>query len=127
MNRRLRTEIQRRAWYAAAFSFRAGVPTNSVSGTCGVRKYPSPPLDLAISPDVQTMHDRYMNYLQGREPLSSMAFFCLTVLENSAGGRKAAARKYQIAKRVLEKNRLSVLREKEEPEAEKRRKELPKN
>ena len=30
-----------------------------------------------------------------------MAFFCLTVLENSAGGRKAAARKYQIAKRVL--------------------------
>ena len=32
-----------------------------------------------------------------------MAFFCLTVLENSAGGRKAAARKYQIAKKVLEK------------------------
>ena len=82
-------------------SFRAGVPTISASVTCRVRKYPSPPLDFAISPDVQTMYDRYMSYLQGREPLSGMAFFCLTVLENSVGGRKAAAQKYQIANRVL--------------------------
>ncbi len=82
-------------------SFRAGVPTFSVSVTCRVRKYPSPPSGLAINPDVQTMYDRYMNYLQGREPLSGLVFFCLTVLENLAGGRKAAARKYQIAKGVL--------------------------
>jgi len=65
-------------------SFRAEVPTISASGTCRVCKYPSPPLDLAISPDVQTMYDRYMNYRQGREPLSGMAFFCLTVLEDMA-------------------------------------------
>ena len=82
-------------------SFRAGVPTISASVTCRVRKYPSPPSGLAINPNVQTIYDRYMNYLQGREPLSGLAFFCLTVLENLAGGRKAAARKYQIAKGVL--------------------------
>ena len=84
-------------------SFTSGIPTFSVSLTRGLPTYPSPPLDLAISPDVQTMYDRYMSYLQGREPLSGMAFFCLTVLENLAGGRKAAAQKYQIANRVLEK------------------------
>lgn len=84
-------------------SFRAGVPTISASVTCRIPNYPSPPSGLAINPDVQTMYDRYMNYRQSREPLSSMAFFCLTVLENSAGGRKAAARKYQIAKEVLGK------------------------
>ena len=82
-------------------TIRSGVPTVSGSITRGLPDYPSPPSGLAINPDVQTMYDRYMNYLRGREPLSGMAFFCLTVLENSAGGRKAAARKYQIAKRVL--------------------------
>lgn len=84
-------------------SIRAGVPAISVLATRRVRKYPSPPLELAVSPDVQTMYDRYMNYRQGREPLSGMAYFCLTVLENSAGRRKEAARKYQIAKGVLGK------------------------
>ena len=84
-------------------SFTSGVPTFSVSLTRRLHTYPSPPLGLAINPDVQTMYDRYMNYRQGREPLSSMAFFCLTVLENSARGRKKAASKYQIANTVLEK------------------------
>ena len=76
---------------------------SSVTLTRQLTTYPLPPSGLAIDPDVQTMHDRYMNYRRGLEPLSGMAFFCLTVLENSAGGRKAAARKYQIEKKVLEK------------------------
>lgn len=77
------------------------IQTSSLTLTCRLPAYPLPPSDLVIGPNVQTMYDRYMNYLQGREPLSGMAFFCLTVLENSAGGREAVARKYQIAKRVL--------------------------
>lgn len=85
------------------FSTTLPAPIFSFTLTRRLPVYPSPPSGLAINPDVQTMYDRYMNYRQGHEPLSSMAYFCLTVLENSAGGRKASAQKYQIAKRVLEK------------------------
>ncbi len=71
--------------------------------TLKLANYPSPPSGLTVSPDAQTMYDRYMNYRRGHESLLGMAYFCLTVLENSAGGRKAAARKYQIADKVLGK------------------------
>ncbi len=71
--------------------------------TLGVRKYPSPPSNMALNPDVETMHQRYMHYRQGREPLPAMAYFCLTVLEQSAGGHPKAASTYRIGKRVLEK------------------------
>ena len=42
---------------------------SSVTLTRQLTTYPLPPSGLAIDPDVQTMHDRYMSYLQGREPL----------------------------------------------------------
>ena len=49
------------------------------------------------------MYSRYLGYRQGREPLWSMSYFCLTVLEGEGRKRrKAAARKYQIAKSVLD-------------------------
>lgn len=57
------------------------------------------------------MFDRYMNYRQKREPLPGTAYFCLTVLENMAEGkkrdgegkRKAASRYFQIDEEVLKK------------------------
>ncbi len=91
---------------------RAGVPAVSASVTRRIRNYPSPPSGLAINPDVQTMYDRYMNYRQGREPLPGMAFFCLTVLEDTVkphyaarkiGKRKAASRYYRVEKGILDK------------------------
>ncbi len=68
--------------------------------------YPSPPSkSLARSPDVESMYLRYAGHHEGREPLASMAYFCLTVLEASTGKRqkrlKAAARKYCIDQKVL--------------------------
>ena len=71
-------------------------------------QYPAPPsAGLTITPDVQSMHDRFMGYCSGREPLPSMAYFCLTVFEASAGQntsrRKAAAKKYGVSQKVLEK------------------------
>ena len=45
--------------------------------------YPSPPSRLKITPDVQTLYDRYMGYRRGKEPLTTMAYFCLTVIELS--------------------------------------------
>ncbi len=69
-------------------------------------QYPKPPpADLLISPDVQSMYDRFIGYRLGREPLPAMAYFCLTVLEKSTGAqqdtRNAAAKQYEIDKGVL--------------------------
>lgn len=77
----------------------------------GFRSYPSPPSDIVVTPDVQTMSDRYMNYRRKHEPLPGTAYFCLTVLENMAeekkrdgeGKRKAASRYFQIGMGVLSK------------------------
>ena len=73
--------------------------------------YPPPPSGVMLTPDVQTMYDRFQGYRLGREPLASMAYFCVTVLETSAGQtckkgeqvREAAAKKYGIQPKVLRK------------------------
>jgi hypothetical protein len=71
--------------------------------------YPEPPRNFALSPDVATMWERYEGYLKGREPLLSMAFFCLTVLQYSARNapvkgneRKKANRTYNLDNNVLD-------------------------
>ena len=69
-------------------SITTGVPTVSVMLTVS-KPYPSPPSSgLKLIPDVQTMYDRYIGYLQGKEPLMSMAYFCLTILELSTKKKK---------------------------------------
>ena len=69
--------------------------------------YSKPPSNITLTPDVEKMYRRYMRYREGREPLANMANFCLTFLEHSAGKKKskrqAAAAKYSITKRVLDK------------------------
>lgn len=64
--------------------------------------YPPPPSGIMLTPDVDTMYCRYMGYLQKREPLAGMAYFCLTILELSRS-RKEAAKMYGIELGVLEK------------------------
>ncbi len=52
------------------------------------------------------MYDRYMGYLQGREPLASTAYFCLTILERSTKKkrcRELASEVYRIELEVLNK------------------------
>ncbi len=66
-------------------------------------QYPGPPSGFAVSPDVETMWARYEGYRAGREPLASMAFMCLRVLEASAGGRDEAASRYDIDRKVMSK------------------------
>lgn len=71
--------------------------------------YPAPPQTFTASPDVETMWQRYEGYLEGREPLLSMAYFCLTVLEHAARNApgKSKLKKVRNAYGVDEK----VLRE----------------
>ncbi|MBI5454379.1 MAG: hypothetical protein HY956_07130 [Deltaproteobacteria bacterium] len=64
-------------------------------------RYPILPINFSLSPDVETMYLRYKAYRQSREPLTSMAYMCLTILQASAGGREKASRKYRISTEVL--------------------------
>lgn len=67
-----------------------------------VSTYPAVPGTFALSPDVATMVSRWRGYRAGREPLLSMAYFCLTVVEKVlAKSRAEAARKYAIHLDVL--------------------------
>lgn len=73
--------------------------------------YPDPPSGFAATTVVETLWRRYERFVSGNEPLFAMAYFCLTVLENDAGGRVKAASKYSIEPDVLRKiGELSSLR-----------------
>ncbi len=64
--------------------------------------YPEPPLAaIKRSPDIDSMYQHYLRHLEGGEPLPAMAYFCLTTLEQMAGGRDAAAVRFCVSKKVL--------------------------
>jgi hypothetical protein len=67
------------------------------------RKYPDPPIVFTVTPDVETLWQRYNKYLDGGEELPAMAYFCLTVIQNPAGGRRRAAKLYKIQEAILSK------------------------
>ncbi len=82
------------------------------SGISQRRSYPKPPSDISVTPDVESMYQRYIRHHSGREGLESMAYFCLSMLEDRPSQpnsqerihpkkRKAAAENYQIDKDVL--------------------------
>ena len=78
----------------------------------GFRNYPSPPSDIVVTPDVESMYRRYISHHSMSEGLESMAYFCLSMLEDPPSKpnsqerkyfkkRKDAAVNYQIDKDVL--------------------------
>ena len=84
------------------FNFSISAPQANLSP----RTYPSPPsMGLKPTPDVESMFHRYVGFREGREPLTTMAYFCLTVLEASTGKRSgkraAAAKRYGMCQEVL--------------------------
>ena len=84
------------------------VPTPTVRASLSVvsPSYPPPTSGLTLKtddPDVATMYHRLFGYYAGREPLPSMAYFCLTVLESHFSGRRAAAKGSHIDMAVLNK------------------------
>ena len=86
------------------FQFRTSMPRVTITPAVKKHSYPLPTSGIRINADVQTMFDRYMNHLRGREPLSSMAYFCLDLLLLRCGGdKKTTCREYQISRNVLEK------------------------
>ncbi|MFH2011589.1 MAG: hypothetical protein ABIJ37_02610 [Pseudomonadota bacterium] len=74
-----------------------------VTASVSKHEYPLPPKDFRVNPDVETLWNRFNGYIQGNEPLLSMAYFILTFLEARANGRKKAGELYLIHKNVLDK------------------------
>jgi hypothetical protein len=76
-------------------SLSVGIATEfNVAGSRTVAhgSYPKPPTEFAVDPDVETLWGRYEGYLDGREPLAAMGYFCLTVVEMRGGGGTLANR-----------------------------------
>jgi hypothetical protein len=73
----------------------------------GRGNYPAPPAGVARDAAVDLMFDRYCMLREGRTTLPDAANYCLTMLERSAGNRKAASKRYAIAATVL--NTLGLL------------------
>ena len=91
---------------ASPITFRFEVPNTVTVTKTSPKQYPPPPSELTLNPDdpdVLTMFHRYQGYLEQREKLTDMANFCLTMLEKdfTRNRRPKAARKYAIARRVL--------------------------
>jgi len=65
--------------------------------------YPPPPKVFRVCPVIETLWRRYQGYLDGNEPLQSMAYFCLTTIEENYGDgkRDATARSINVDSRVL--------------------------
>ena len=100
-----------------ALTARAGLPRVRITAIVD-KQYPMPPSDVILDPndaDVLTMHHRLEGYFRGKEPLPSMAYFCLTMLEHTSRFkthnskrrtskvRQTAACKYGIDPAVLNK------------------------
>lgn len=66
-------------------------------------KYLLPPKKIKYSPDVESLIKRFEGFQSGKEPLLSMAYFCLTIIESSAGYRAKAVEKYSIRRDVFNK------------------------
>jgi hypothetical protein len=63
--------------------------------------YPAPPKQFRSSAEVEAAYRRWRNVKAAREPLQSMAYFLLTLLESGAGGRRQAAGTFSIDVEVL--------------------------
>jgi hypothetical protein len=82
----------------------------SVTATATVTRsrYPEPPNCFAVTPDVETLWERYKQHLEGREPLPSMAYFCYTVAtgiapEGNGSASERAAAVLHVDNAVLKK------------------------
>ena len=70
------------------------------------RSYGEPPVGFRLTPDAESILPRFRSYQDGREPLLSMAYFSLTVVESAASGRNRranSAKAIGIAENVLDK------------------------
>ena len=88
-------------------TFTAGVPTIRANLSVVRPSYPPPPAGVTLKADdrdVETMYRRLSDYYADRKYLPSMAYFCLTVLEDkfTNAKRRSAAKSFRIDLAVLD-------------------------
>ena len=87
------------------------VNPSTATGVVGASRFPARPTGFTVDPIVEWMYNRYMRYRRNRDTLPSMAYFCLTVLEEKFGGDRNAAQRLQVSRNVFEEiRRLSSTR-----------------
>ena len=64
--------------------------------------YPPPPRDFRTTPEVEVAYGRWKAFREGREPLQSMAYAVLPLVESVAGGHRQAALTFQVDVRILD-------------------------
>lgn len=74
--------------------------TDSVSGKVTANSYLAPPEEFEPSPAVERMLAVYEDYLEGRRPIGSMGYYCLTELGNRLGGRTTWRNRLDISNNV---------------------------
>jgi hypothetical protein len=79
------------------------VSTGNVTCHITRKNYPEPPVGFCLTPDAESILLRFRGYQDGREPVLSMAYFCLTVVLSAGGGLSNAAKAFGIAQSVLRK------------------------
>jgi len=77
--------------------------SDTVTATVTRGTFPDPPSDFMATPDAESMWNRYEGYTAGKEPLLSMAYFCLTLVEARGGDREGAAASFKISRLILRK------------------------
>lgn len=79
-----------------------GVSHLAATAVVGVPAYPMPPSAFKVSPDVETLWNRYERYVEGREPLAGMAYACFTFITKIMyNGKGDASQKLNISDPVL--------------------------
>jgi hypothetical protein len=63
--------------------------------------YPPPPGDFRTTPEVELAYSRWRAFREGREPLQSMSYAVLTLLESTAGNRRHAASTFHVDANIL--------------------------
>jgi len=67
-------------------------------------RFPRAAPNFLASREVEILWARHQGYIEGREPLTSMAYFCRTFVQTLAGGGdKRASEKYGISRNVFER------------------------
>jgi hypothetical protein len=66
-------------------------------------KYPDTPSRFVASTLVEHLWNRYVRYLDGKDLLTTMGYYCLSTITNEAGGRAKAVIRYKIDRDVLDK------------------------
>lgn len=60
-------------------------------------RYPDLPGNFGLTPEIEVMWRRFVNFLGGKESLLAMAYYCLDFLKTRAGSRQAAQEQFGIS------------------------------